>query len=202
MKIALSLQYNDAFAEIAALTVPVIQRYALRHGYSLFVHRCDLVSPEIVWQRIEDVAKLLPDFDAVAHLDVDLLITNPEIKIGTIIAEEGRLPYHVPDLFMSTDCHGINDGFCVWLKKWASQCALKTLLAADRTRYSSPQHALPSVPLDMHRMPQRLTNSYLHAEYGLEHPEGEWEPGDFILHLPGMGNARRVEILKQHLQLS
>ncbi len=200
MKIALSLQYNDAFKDIADITVPVIQAYALRHGYSVFVHKCDSVSPEICWQRVEDVAKLLPDFEMVVHLDADLLITNPDIRLGMIAAEQTRTLRNIPDVLVSTDCNGINDGCCMWFRKWSTQCALKELMAVSVTKDTSLQNIMEGKSgLSVHKMPQRLTNSYLHAEYGIEHPEGEWQPGDFILHLPGIGNARRIEILKAHL---
>lgn len=193
MNVALSVQINDAFMDIARLTVPVMQSYALRHGYSLYVHKSHQVSPSIVWQRIIDVKELVHHHDVVVHLDADCLITNPEITIEEIMAGDDA------DLFMSTDCNGINDGFHIWRDTWAGSLVRNRLLESVRD-YSSPQAALSDPAFlgnfNMKPLPQRLTNSYRYAEYGQEHPEGEWSGNDFILHLPGIGNDRRVEILK------
>lgn len=200
MNIALSIQYNHSFKEIAAMTVPVMQAYAMRHGYSLFVHRSERYSPEIVWQRMEDVQMLLKTHDAVAHMDADCLITNSSLRIQDLIGDSDA------DLFMSTDCNGINDGFCLWMDTLLSKLTIERLLVADRARFSSPQDAVEkvcAVGLDMQRMPQRLTNSYLMAEYPTlpPDPNAEWQPGDFILHLPGLSNVRRIQILQEHLCL-
>ncbi len=207
MRIAISLQYNHDFAEIAGLTLPVIEAYALKHGYSAFINRCDMVSPEIVWQRCPDERMLLDTFDAVVHLDADILITNPEVTIESLI-ELGKQQgmEHGPDYCVGTDLNGINNGFSLWMNSWRARVTLGKLMRtyfADKNLYSSPQDALMdgkfAPELAMWKMPQRLCNSYLHTEYGLTNEEGEWQAGDFILHLPGMGNARRVEILKEHL---
>jgi hypothetical protein len=45
-------------------------------------------------------------------------------------------------------------------------------------------------------IPQKGMNSYLHKVYGRpEEWPGNWEPGDWILHLPGMTVELRIQIL-------
>ena len=58
-------------------------------------------------------------------------------------------------------------------------------------------------------LPHPSINSYLYEEYGDNygkivgvqkskptHIEGQWEPGDFALHLPGIPNSIRIEIFE------
>ncbi len=51
---------------------------------------------------------------------------------------------------------------------------------------------------------QRLFNSYKYDEYAefgtRDDKNGAWEPGDFVLHLPAVSNARRIELFNEYLQ--
>ena len=194
MTIALSMQYNDDFRAIADITVPRIEDYARRHGYSLFVHHTDLKSPEIVWQRVKDVRAILDLFDMVVHLDTDLLITNPDVRIEDITG------HWKADIWCGTDANGLNDGFCIFTDSWESEQALRSLLGRDRGHYTSPQHALEHMgqKVGIERITQRKCNSYHPGAYGPPDLKADWQPGDFILHLPGIGNDRRIEILNQY----
>jgi hypothetical protein len=200
MKIALTLQYNEDFREIVEITLPIVHAYAWAHGYSVFAHNCGTMkSPEIVWQRMDDVDAILPLFDAVVHLDADCLITNLAIKIEDCMEGCDR------DVLVGMDCNGINDGFSIF----RSTKEGRTLAYLFRHRnwpsgMSSPQEVMNR----MHgageascvgALPQRWCNSYVSMAYGPPDPKADWHPGDFILHLPGMDNKRRVELLKQHL---
>jgi hypothetical protein len=45
---------------------------------------------------------------------------------------------------------------------------------------------------------QKQFNSYLYEKYDWAWPDGQYTPGDFLLHLPGMSNEERVPILKEY----
>lgn len=199
MKLAITIQTNDAFKSITELTLLRLQLYCSLHKYSLFVNECDLKSPEIVWQRIPDIQKVLADHDVAIHLDADILITNPDIRMEDILRDDGT------DCWFGTDTYGINDGFCTFRNTESSQHLLCWLADSVNRGYSSPQDAMgtflhtPELRVDCNitLLPQHMVNSYMTEEYGELDPAGQWKEGDFILHLPAMSNDRRVEILKK-----
>ncbi len=194
MTVAISLQWNEDFRPIAEITLPVISSYAVKHGYTLYLHKCEQRSPEIVWQRIEDFRMMMDGHDVSVHMDCDYLITNSEITIEEIIGES------TSDFITGADWNGINDGFSLWRKSSKSRYFLENFTRAFGGRYSSPQEVLNSAmkqSVNMEVLPQRRVNSYLPKEYGMTNLDAEWQPGDFALHLPGLSNSRRVEILKQ-----
>ena len=46
---------------------------------------------------------------------------------------------------------------------------------------------------------QRVFNAYPYSEY--QYPNdggGSFQPGDFVIHLPGLSNARRLELMRQY----
>ncbi len=198
MKVAISTQWNNDFREIAELTLPSIQSYCLKHGYSLYAHHCEQSSPDIVWQRIDDIKSLLFQFDLVVHLDADTLITNPHITIESIIGSETAT-----DLFLGSDWNGINDGFSAWRNAEQSWLVLGAMRGARSMGYTSPQdyitRGLRPREINAETLSQRMVNSYKTEEYGDLRERYEWHPKDFLLHLPGIGNHRRVEILKEVL---
>ena len=62
-------------------------------------------------------------------------------------------------------------------------------------------------------IPQRKLNAYKYAnlhQYGSLHPgfitgtdclgnSGEWQPGDFVLHVPGIGDPQKLTLLTEAL---
>jgi hypothetical protein len=53
-------------------------------------------------------------------------------------------------------------------------------------------------------VPQRTMNSYNYKIYGVDPTDlldtsGQWESGDFVLHMPAIPNATRLDIIKQIL---
>lgn len=192
MKIAISTIYNDDFKEIAALTVPVMQEYCLRHGYTFLATHSKAVGSAIVWERLVPVQMLFQTHEHVVHMDADCLITNLEKRIEDILGDRGQC--------VATSENGIiNDGVFIWgTLKWLYALRQEEMLEV----FSSPQDALNQKygsTMDIKHVPSRTTNSVLNAECDLENPATEWQQGDFILHLPGIGNLRRIEILKQFI---
>jgi len=198
MKIAISTQWNDDFKEIAAITLPVMQEYCARHGYTLFSNHSKEDSPKIIWQRAEDAENLLSKYcDAVVHMDADCLITNLNNRIEDIIELAGDADLIVTS---DTDTSIMNDGVCIWLGEGGLFACGDLAFGGKYSEYSSPQDALNerAVPIKIVHLLPSVMNSVLNGEYGSFDPETEWSEGDFILHLPGIGNARRVELLKEY----
>ena len=198
MNICAITAYNQDFAQVAGLTHPVLRDYCNKHGYG-YARDCfpTLQSPEIVWHRVDAIRQMLKRHDWVVWMDADALITNPDVKFESLITNDAHM-------VISRDCNGLNDG--IWMVKnsdWSRQ--ILDQIENDRLLYSSPQEAMNFMWQDstMFRnnitvWPQQRMNAYMMAEYGLsEDQPGQWRSGDFILHLPGIGNDRRVEILTE-----
>jgi hypothetical protein len=54
-------------------------------------------------------------------------------------------------------------------------------------------------------IPQRQINSYDYAMYGTDPTDllgtsGQWVPGDFVIHWPGLPNEVRVQLAQQYQQ--
>jgi len=192
MKIAISTIWNSDFKEIAEITIPVMEEYCRRHGYTLCAQASVQYPPDIVWSRLDMICPLLETHDYAVHMDADVLITNLSIRFEDIAVERGRN--------IATSENGIiNDGVFIWGDKvWPRLLSSPEI----RREHSSPQDAINSKYgslMNIKHVEPRTMNSILNAEYGLENPLSEWQPGDFVVHLPGMGNARRVEVLKEML---
>lgn len=192
MKIAISSLKNSDFNEIALITFPVMAEYCLRHDYTFSPYFSHLQSPEIVWKRLDRVIALQESHDVVVHMDADVLITNLTSRIEDMIRDDKQ--------DVATAENGIiNDGVFIWAEsEWPKRLNTEEV----RAIYSSPQDAINSkygAQMDMRVYPPRFMNSILNAEYGLVNPLSEWQQGDFCLHLPALGNVRRVEILNQTL---
>lgn len=183
MSIAITVEWNNDFKEIAAITLPIMQEYCIRHGYTFISKWSPFGSPEIVWERVRSVRDALITHAVVVHMDADVLITNLRKPI----------PKHDADVLMCKDGNGLNDGVCVWNEKSNSAFTLDSL----RSRYLQMLFTSPQEALNAQQFPslkiispdKNILNSY---------PE-DWLEGDFVLHLPGRGNEERVRILKQHL---
>src|SRR4030095_14229156 len=69
---------------LAALTVPLMYRYAERHSYDCRVHTAPLIDVPngIYWTGVCGALELLrDDYERVIYLDVDQMITNPELPL-------------------------------------------------------------------------------------------------------------------------
>ena len=72
----------------------------------------------------------------------------------------------------------------------------------ERSEQSALVHLLYREPKDKWKcVGQRAFNSYLYELYpGLYCPEGQYQAGDFIIHLPGVANERKLPILRRFLE--
>lgn len=136
--------------------------------------------------------------DYIFWCDCDTLVTNFSKRIEDLFDENY-------DFIVSSDCHGLNLG--VFLLKVSNKglTFLDFILNnIDRvnTRFAFGEGQ--TLIQDLHKqgrfsdtikvIPQKLMNSYPYKYYG--HPDGQndllgvngnWEKGDFILHIPGFG---------------
>jgi glycosyl transferase family (putative galactosyltransferase) len=202
MKITLVSSWDDGHAEIAALAMPNRQAYCDRWGYELMTRTAS--RQEGHWQKIPTIQKALQaGAEWSVWMDSDLIITNPDIGLETVIHSSSGLP----SLILSHDMNGINNGVlffrnCPWtdrfLKLWSA--ARPFYAQYPNPEQSALAHILYREPKEQWDCrPQHQFNSYRYELSGRQFPEGQWLPGDFILHFAGLPYQMRLTVMREHL---
>ena len=213
-KIALVSMWDEGFRAIADVTAANKAAYCRRHGYA-WRPITTLLAPHLppAWSKIPSLLQVLPDYEWVMWTDADSIITNPAISLDRLIATGA-------DLVITADHNGLNSGeFLIRRCPWSLAFLRAVLAASDDPaflaklrqentslqsdgyyeqraimwlldRYSEFRH--------VRMLPQRAMNSYAPG-YHRSGPEADHAPGDFILHLPGMDRATRLEIFARYL---
>lgn len=195
--------YTPNFQELANVTLPNIRRYCQRHGYSLNVHYdADAMGTDIPigfhkTREVLNKMRTMKHGDVLFVIDIDLIITNQTILLESFLDEEH-------DLFFTHDVNGLNSGAYLIRNTFGTQKFLEDVLERrgqpgvfgeqDGMRDSLLVSSFGSL---CKIVPHPAFNSFDYLEYGLyiSHEKGQWREGDFILHLPGVSNERRIEIL-------
>lgn len=206
MKTHVLFVHDNSFNELADLVMPFWKEYCQRHGYNLTVDSTENEEPQfhysfhkmrrvLAYLKYHDPAELL-------ILDVDMLPTNMTLSLHDVVGSDYSA------ITMTRDINGLNNGATLlrydtpvcrnWLK----------LIIALRSVTTSELHAmwlLDDVYKDYTRvLPHANFNSipYHLYEYGLRKEEdGQWSEGHLLCHLPGMSNAKRMEIFTQMIPL-
>lgn len=202
MKIAVLIPSTPDWIDIANITVENAAKYCGRHGYSLY-HNV-FPQPNNGYKKISGALNILDSgFDAVWVLDADTLITNHTIRIERYLTSK-------KSFFITKDINGINCGSFVVKKskwsisflEWLLKCEGKEKMYCEQDAVNYYMTLFPK-EVDTHFLflPHPSINSYLYElypQYGEQtHEQGQWEAGDFVLHLPGVGMDKRLEILKK-----
>lgn len=190
MTVCICTAFDTGFASLAEITLPVLVRYCARHGYAL---RTEMNPPgDIYWKRTEMVLNTLQEFDAAVWMDTDALVTNHTETFDGFLNQ-----FKNATICASTDRNGINDGVLIARAHPNTNLILEAILSLDgQAGIHAPQDALQRLYDErqtpgMHVFRNKLFNAFP--------PEGEgdtWEPGDFILQMPGCNRERRIELAK------
>lgn len=182
--------------------------YCELHGYELAV-KTDEWSDVIYFDKIQfliDILENNPDVKWIWWLDTDALITNFTKKIEDYVDDQ----YHI---IMSTDVNGMNCG-SFFIKNSPEALEWLRMILDHKERYKLKRWDNPEqTPMIMtyikykdwiKLVPQKEINSY---NYALLYPTlsnkdmlgvvGEWAPGDWVLHWPGISNPQRIQIAQQ-----
>jgi hypothetical protein len=199
-RLAVVSAWDGALSELAAVVLPNRQRYCDRWGYELVTRdhwpRAAQLAP--VWNKWQLALEALPRFDAVFCVDLDCLVMAPERPLESFLT--------AADFLASCDCNGLNTG-AVFLRnsRWTLQFLERSLTTAPRysghpsTEQSTLAHLLYAEPRERWACaPQRAFNAYRYDLYPHlpAFPEGEYQRGDFLLHLPSLPVARKVELFR------
>ena len=173
--------------------------------------------------RYEHVERLLGQFDVVLQIGADALVMNQSIKIEDMLEQDGVAGVR-PTLHVSSDCNFINDENMIWAHREIDGVDIVRQLAWEMTRqpggahhehqqhpcgWNHPygcQHALrdylflhPEYAKVARFLPQRVLDANLNNRYGFPpYVQGQYQPGDFILHLPGMDWQTRCQLAREY----
>lgn len=218
MKLAMITLNDEAYEPLAAITyhqnkVP----YCIRHGYEMLQKKDDFSYPDpyLGFEKskfILDTFRDRPYLDWIHASGCDLMVTNHLIRLENLVDDN----YHMIVCF---DANGMNvDSFLIRNSRIGRGIMQYVLDSFERYKnhYWFEQQSLIdfyfNVPLAKEYikiLPQRYMNSYIYDLY----PEwkdkphidktgnnGDWKPGDFMLHLPGTKLQQRIEIMTEFLE--
>jgi len=197
--ISVFVSYTEDFDEVAEVTLPPLRTYCQLHGYDLTIHRGGFGKRErmFCFQKTELALYLLYGCEYLFVLDIDTMVTNASIKLEGFVDSDHYL-------FACEDVNGLNAGAYIVRNCKQAHNMLQFVVAYG---HSAPEGHGDQNGLNAwikwnsegyKAVPHPAFNSYLYEEYQIRetHENGQWAPGDFLLHLPGIKNERRIELFK------
>lgn len=219
--IGIVTMHNSYYTDLSNVTYNQnLVEYANLHKYKLFC-KTDGFSTEyqIYFDKIKFMIDSLSDSEIewIWWLDSDAIVTNFHTKLESIIDNQ----YHV---ILSTDFNGINAG-SILVKNSPQGKAWLEVIYAHRFFNKIINHKWPEQIVMMETaknytdiikiVPQKIFNSYYYSLYDKDYgtpiavifgdrlkTDGNWTPGDFVIHFPGMPNIIRIEYIKLFLKHS
>jgi len=184
MNVAIYTSISPGCADFAAATTPSKLRYCLRHGYSLVLRNRPY--HEAVLQSLNDVQRLLDQFDMVWTLDADCLVTGtapihevPGIGPHVTVCKEAICDWNI-----------LNCGSMAWRRTLTTRSLLKEIAILEHKWRAMPcgwqtllaEHA-GHIGDALTVLPPRSFNSvaWNHSGGG-----SHWQPGDLVYHPCGI----------------
>lgn len=200
MKIGICTHYTGDWLQLAGITIDVLEKYCDKHNYDLNVNEWLQSGKYTGIDKVLQAIDYLETNDVVMVMDIDTMIMNHTIKIEDLIDDEH-------DLFITTDYNGINAGvFIIRNTDWGYAFLNYLLDAIKEPNIHCEQDAIKKYvgqygSNGIKFLPQYKMNSYLYFLYNdippQSHEQGSFEVGDFILHLPGVPLATRIDIFSE-----
>lgn len=213
MRFALYTMHSATLKDMVAITVPNKTEYCRLHGYAYSQALFD--GRRHVWpgyDRIPHLIDLLKSgvADWVFWLGADCLITNFSIRLEELTDRNFGM-------VMATDATEVQmDSFLVQPGRGGLEL-MQAIWNSRRTKYGAnyeqsnlaDKMKLPRFASTVKLLPQRAMNSYNYALYPKEwgphfatqtdqlNTDGNWHPGDFVFHVPGMALDAKLSELRR-----
>jgi hypothetical protein len=202
--IAIISGYSPSFERVGRISTENHKAYAESHGYRYIC--APFPDGQGSWPKVDILAKAFEDSTITTALwiDADAIFTNFDLTITEHLPSPGRGIVWAPDI------NGPNAGV-MWM---ANSMLVRQLLWAVRTsgrhlfgmmgwhdqsafRFFSREEPYRTL---FKTVRQETMNSYRNDLYQDGRPQdfGQWKPGDFILHLPGISNDVRERVFKEN----
>lgn len=192
---------NNDYWNVLSMSSPNKLEYCLRHRIQLSVASHKNYNPYTNWgEREMFVLDALNSYDTewVFFQGADTLITNMTVDIRTLLDPEF-------DVIIGIDINGINNDSMFFQNTPNTKEFLKRVMY-KRNGSANDQVAMEQIMAEMpqlrvSRVSQRLFNSMKYDEYGYgAYPQGNWQPGDFVIHFAGLANQRRIQLITEYLE--
>ena len=222
MKYVVTSWHTEDWKELADLTDKNKEEYCERHGYGFIVKKEPpwnvnhdrSVGNDFAWERpyaILNAMKKWPECEWVLFSDCDAIITNKTITLDRIVDDR----FHV---VVAADVNGINCGNILIRNTDIGRSFCEAMIASLPAYRDNPmmenQWIQEMVVGTYWRKwckvaPQRIFNSYDYSTLPRYTPPvkdamgipGDWQPGDFILHVVDQQNWKnRIPIIKKYLE--
>lgn len=214
MNFAIVTAHNDAYQPLADITWNQNKLlYAQKWGYTAVAKTDNFKHPaaQMSFERTELIVEMLRSgkYDWIHAAGCDTMITNFNIRYEDIVDSDY-------DFIIATDCHNLNnDSFLA--RATPTTIAWLQHIVDVREQYANnpwydQQAMIDSIDMMGDRIkivPQRTLNSYDYSQYPNEEQfrdghdmfgnDGKWQPGDFLIHWPGVPNDRRIPLAQQKL---
>lgn len=225
MRVGIITAFNERYAPIADITLPIMKAYAEKHGYALHVgaYHEDATRLKTYGDRmkIELYNRHYDAHDVLVWLDIDVLIMNSDV---TIEERLGDYPF-----VWSYDVNGPCSGF------WIARCTPMVKLALDAVAGNAPNRGKIMTREDMgppHRVivqlephgssdqdemtrlmnippfnaifgyclsGKELGHTFLYDRLGWHNYKeiGDYSPGDWMLTFPSEPLEDRIEFMRE-----
>lgn len=198
------------YQDLADLTDQTKREYCDRHGYKFFVLKENKYSEIMGFNKVGFMLDLLntnPEIDWLLLTECDATITNVTIPMEEKIDND----YHV---VLAVDRLNLNAGNILVRNSLEGRAYLQMIMDSEPD-YKDAEWAEQQVMIDtidkytdiVKIVPQRYMNSYIQAPYDycdvrtdIMGNSGEWQVGDWILHMPGLHKPVRIDVTTQILK--
>jgi len=194
--------YDSAYAELANLTLPLMQDYADRHDIDFKSWSAPPPGLNIYWTGVARGLQLLEDYDRIIYLDCDQMITNherpPTFDPGYGFWCSKDWGYDAVERWHFSACGWIAHSDCIPMLRsvmamepeWRDKPFQEQGPWREWMRTQSPDNLYININ------PRRLFNAVPDQICPGQVPE-PWQPGDFAAHLTMVPIERRVEIFHE-----
>ena len=174
--------------------------YARRHGYDFIVDYESHTELSVVYWKFDMVERVIKSgkYDWIWWLDFDTLVTNTEIKVADVIADELANisnPNEIDYLF-TNDCNGLNLGSFVVRAHERSMNFIRDAIrlhdeAKKKEENMSEQDAMVQLMKEDKNkdrfsvVPQWKLNAFPEEIPCYDDSKKKWEHGTFIIHFAG-----------------
>lgn len=222
MKIKVATLCSFVCRDIGKVTEPITRDYCARHGYNFetkkywfkqFSLRCG-THHFLAFERWRWFAEVLETCDMLFAIGSDVLITNHTMKLEDVA--------HNRKIFLcAKDSQGFSSDTLL-VRRTDRTLALLRNVAALQNKFSNTpdnqldlaafEYAAPNYADVIEYMTQRELNAYAYKHYAhlggryaqaldADGNDGQWQRGDFVLHVPGLPKQQKIQILKEHIPL-
>lgn len=198
MNICCFSMWGDNYAEIAAITQPVLQAYCGKHGYSYSELILEGTGNDYAYKKHEYIKELFKqDIDVVFYIDCDAIVTNLTIPVTNYLEDDYSF-------FATKDANEINTGV-ILIRNDKNGNWYNDYVLSRKNDYGNEQNIANAVEFAfkdfMKIVPHPSFNSYdysLYKEFSFikDRNLGQWHEGDFVFHVPALSIENRIKQLK------